>query len=246
MEYCSVMNNDINDDIVRDGYCIAANIEFDMSIHLTKAIQTLKSNLLQLASLAENQLEQALLSLNERNIELAKEVADKDNILDQKEVDIEEECLRILALYQPVAFDLRFVIAVLKINSDLERIGDLAAGIALRAIDLIQSNAVRDDFDFNDMSKQVLNMLRHAIESLVNLNPKQATAVSESDPQIDALHNDNMKRVIDNLLRNPSNAQSTVNYLVISRNLERIADQTTNIAEDVVYLVDGKIIRHDL
>ena len=216
-----------------------------MTIHLTKAIETLKTDLLHLAALTEEQLERALLSLEEGNIALAEEVVEDDNILDQKEVYIEEECLKILALYQPVAFDLRFVIAVLKINNDLERIGDLAAGIALRSIDLIKGNAVQAGFDFHEMSRQVVDMLQKAIDALIKLNTAQAISVLQADSEVDRLHHQNMKRVVESLLNNPTKAQSTVNYLVISRNLERIADQTTNIAEDIVYLVDGRIIRHD-
>ena len=215
-----------------------------MTIHLTNAIEALKSNLLHLASLTEEQLERALVSLEEGNIAFAEEVVEDDNILDQKEVDIEEECLKILALYQPVAFDLRFVVAVLKINNDLERIGDLAAGIAERAVDLIKGNALQAGFDFRQMSRQVVTMLQNAIDALIKLNTTQAISVLQADSEVDRLHHENMKRVVESLLNNPSKAQSTVNYLVISRNLERIADQTTNIAEDIVYLVDGKIIRH--
>lgn len=215
-----------------------------MSAHLGRAIDNLKRNLLQLAALTEEQVELAVTSLEERDVEMARKVISDDNVIDQKEVDIEEECLKILALYQPVAFDLRFVVAVLKINNDLERIGDLASNIAERAIALSKHSLPAMETNFSDMSSCIRVMLRNSIQAIVSLDTKLASSVCKADMEVDSLHSANYKRVHESMLTDPEISHILIQLLSVSRYLERIADLATNISEDVIYLVDGKIVRH--
>lgn len=215
-----------------------------MSLQLKTSIERLKTNLLRLASLTLEQLDKAHLALRERDVKLALEVVEADNLLDHQEVDLEEECLKILALYQPVAFDLRFVIAVLKMNNDLERIGDLASGIAARVQTLVSQNTPDLYLDFSPMFQNCREMLEKCLDALIKLDSKAAIEVCEQDIKIDSIHRANIQHILRMIFEHPDYAQSIISYLSISRNLERVADQTTNIAEDIVYLVDGKIIRH--
>ena len=161
------------------------------------------------------------------------------------EVEVEEECLKILALHQPVAADLRFIVAVLKINNDLERIGDLAVNIASRAIKL---SAIKTQpealIDFQDLESKVQQMLRRSLESLVNLNEEIAKSVCSSDDAIDDINRSIHKQVIQATREHPNDVERFIILLSVSKNLERIADHATNIAEDVLYMIRGEIVRH--
>jgi phosphate transport system protein len=162
------------------------------------------------------------------------------------EIDVEEECLKILALHQPVAVDLRFIVAVLKMNSDLERIGDLAVNIAKGAKFLGSKEAVAFPFDLDSMSTRVQDMLKTCIDSLINLDKEQATKVLEMDDEIDDINREMYGRVEEEIMRNPGAADRLIRMMTVSRQLERIADHATNIAEDVIYMIDGDIVRHQL
>jgi phosphate transport system protein len=194
---------------------------------------------------AEEALTSSVKSLNNRDRKLAEWVVSNDNSIDVFEVEIEEECLKILALYQPVATDLRFVIAILKINSDLERIADLAVNIAERALALPSEQPLSIPPELGEMEKKVQSMLKDAIDSLVNLNLALAHDVLICDDEVDQLHR-NMYKLFEESIRNsPEDIDHFINLLSVSRYLERSADQVTNIAEDVVYMVTGNIIRHN-
>ncbi|RMG41605.1 MAG: phosphate transport system regulatory protein PhoU [Candidatus Dadabacteria bacterium] len=215
-----------------------------MSVHLTRALEALKKSLLNVAALAEEQVQKGVKALTEKDLELAEEVSRRDSELDQMEVELEEECLKILALHQPVAFDLRLVVAVLKINNDLERIGDLARNMAERCSTLIGLDASLYPFDYGPMADKTVDMLRLSIDSLIKQDVNLAHAVLEADRDVDDLHRKHYQDVKDSILANPDRAQVLIEFLSISRYLERVADLATNIAEDVIYLVDGKIVRH--
>lgn len=213
-----------------------------MSLHLDVAIQKLKKTLLGMAAFVEEQVKTSLSALTQRSDSLARSVIQKDAQIDQMEVDIEEECLKILALYQPVALDLRFVVAVLKINNDLERIGDLAVNIAERAITLTQ-NLPAASLDFSAMTNKTLLMLKESIDSFISGDVELARKVCRADTEIDQEHAENYGKVDQMILEHPEHSSSIIQNLSISRYLERVADLATNIAEDVIYLVDGKIVR---
>jgi phosphate transport system protein len=164
--------------------------------------------------------------------------------IDQMEVDLEEDCLKLLALYQPVASDLRYIIAVLKINNDLERIADLAVNICERAEFLATQKNLPIPFDFTAMSEKTKSMVKRSLDALVNLDATLATEVRMCDDEVDDLHRDMYTKFEDEVRKNPQDIGILLHYLGVSRALERIADHATNIAEDVIYLSQGKIVRH--
>ncbi len=215
-----------------------------MAQHLQREIDRLKRKILALGALVEEDLRLAVKALGERDDKLARRVVETDIEIDNMEVEVEEDCLKVLALHQPVAIDLRFIIAVLKINNDLERIGDLSANIAERAASIAKQERVESPYDFPEMSQKVQAMLHTALDSLVNLDSKLAHTVLAADDEVDAINRSMYERVQQHIRRNPDKMDTLIQMLAVSRNLERIADHTTNIAEDVIYMVDGEIIRH--
>jgi len=216
-----------------------------MTKQYQKQIDKLKKMILQLTAMVEETLQASVKATTERNIELAQRVVVADSEIDQFEVEIEEECLKLLALYQPVAIDLRYIVAVLKINNDLERIGDLAVNIAKRALEVFQSGEhVEVPFDLAVMLSRTVTMVKKASDSLVDLDCDLAQEVRDSDDEIDDLHREAYEVTQEQIRHNPEAVESYVSYLGMSRNLERIADHATNIAEDVIYMVNGDIVRH--
>jgi len=215
-----------------------------MPLHLQREIEKLKKQLLSLSALAEESVFRAVKSLRDRDRDLAQAVIDDDIVIDQMEVDIEEECHKILALYQPVAFDLRFIIAVLKINNELERIGDIAVNIAERVVFLATQEEVDIPFDFAGMVEKVQAMLRNSLDSLVNLDAEMAYGVCMADDEVDAINRQMYDQVKDGIRQHPEHLESLIHLLSVSRHLERIADLASNIGEDVIYMITGGIIRH--
>jgi phosphate transport system protein len=160
------------------------------------------------------------------------------------EVDVEEECLKILALHQPVAIDLRFIVTALKINNDLERIGDLAVNIAERSEFLAGQEPISVPFDFEAMAEKTQWMVTESLDSLVDMDCKRAYQVCAADDEVDALNRKMYKQVEASIIAHPRWTRCLFHLLSVSRHLERIADHATNIAEDVIYMVEGKIVRH--
>jgi phosphate transport system protein len=215
-----------------------------MSMHLQREIDKLKKYLLSLCAIVEDQVQMAIRALLERDGELAREVERRDDRVDRREIEVEEECLKVLALYQPVAIDLRLIIAALKINNDLERIGDLAVNIAHKAAAFAAESPFEIPFDIGGMWEKTQAMLRDSLNALVNMDVKLAEAVCARDDEIDRMKHE-IRAVIEEMMReDPERVRPLLRLLAVSRNLERIADCATNIAEDVVYMVEGKIIRH--
>jgi phosphate transport system protein len=216
-----------------------------MSQHLHRAIEGIKQQLLGLSALVEESLFTAVRAMEERDPALAKKVIDGDSLIDHKEVEVEEECLKVLALHQPVATDLRFIVAVLKINNDLERIGDLAVNIANRATALVKLPPISKPLvDLQGLPSKVQKMLRKSLDSLVNLNGEVAREVMDADDEVDNINRSVHKQVISALKEFPAETERLILHLSVSRNLERIADHTTNVAEDVLYMINGVIVRH--
>jgi phosphate transport system protein len=213
-----------------------------MIIH--KEIEVLKQELLALASLVEQRLDTAVISVQNRDLKQAVSVITSDSEIDGKEVDLEEECLKVLALHQPVAIDLRLIIAILKINNDLERIGDLAADIAERAKHLAENPAIETPFNCDDMSQKTQAMLQRSLDAFVNLDFDKAKDVCARDDAVDAIHSEMYDRIKVATREHPEHIDLLTSYLSVSRYLERIADHATNIAEDVMYLIEGNIVRH--
>ena len=211
---------------------------------LHRNIQKLKKRLLSIGTIVEEQVDLAVKSIVNRDKSLAKKVVDRDVTIDLMEVDLEEEGLKILALHQPMAVDLRMIIAVLKINNDLERIGDLAVDATRRAIVLVELDPIEFPFDIPLMSQKVQKMLKQCLDALVNQDMELAIQVCAADDEVDAMHAEVYRKVEDEIIKHPEHIAQLLTYLSVSRYLERIADHSTNIAEDVIYLIKGNIVRH--
>jgi phosphate transport system protein len=213
-------------------------------VRLRIEIDRLKKNILSLSAVVEEAVRRAVLATETRDPIMAQSVIEGDNQIDALEVELEEECLKILALHQPVAMDLRFIIAVLKINNDLERIGDLAANVAERAIFLADHKDVAPPRTIGDLADKVRRMLHKSLDALVNTDPELARQVLETDDEVDAIHRGMYGRVQQRAEDNPAQVAGLFQWLSVSRYLERVADQATTIAEDVIYMMAGEIIRH--
>jgi len=215
-----------------------------MSIHLQREIENLKRRLLSLCAVVEDQVQKSIQALLERNGELAGEVERRDIDVDHREIEVEEECLKTLALYQPVAADLRLIIAALKINNDLERIGDLAVNIAHKAVAFADEPPMEIPFDIAGMWEKTQAMLRDSLDSLVHVDISLAKSVCARDDEIDLMKHETREGIEKIIRRDPDRVRPLLRLAAVSRNLERIADCATNIAEDVIYMVEGKIARH--
>jgi phosphate transport system protein len=214
-----------------------------MSVHLMREIDRLKRQILELCAMVEDQLQKAVEAYEKRDPALAAQVERQDVEVDHVEVDVEEECLKILALHQPVAIDLRFIIAVLKINSDLERIGDLAVNIAEQTAFLPPGQPVIP-FEYTAMSGRAQSMLKKSLDALVNLDASLARQVCAADDEVDALYREAIAKAKTAIRANATNLDTALPALMVSRHLERVADHATNIAEDIIYMIDGHIVRH--
>lgn len=215
-----------------------------MSGHLQREIDNLKKKLLALGAFVEESVQKAVTAISERNAAAAREVIESDPEIDKMEIDIEEDCLKVLALHQPVAIDLRFIVAVLKINNDLERIGDLAVNIAERAAFLATQKRVDIPFDFVGMASKAKTMLARSLDALINGDTELAHSVCAADDEVDQINREMYYQIQDGIRNSPEQMVCLLHLLSVSRHLERIADHATNIAEDVIYMIAGEIVRH--
>ncbi len=211
---------------------------------LLRKIEELNKRLLALGAQVEESVYLAVKAIDRRDAELAARVIDGDFDIDRKEVDLEEECLEILALHQPVAIDLRHIMAVLKINKDLERAGDLAVNIAETAINLSSRPTMCVPEDYFVMAQQTQSMLKKSLDAFVNLSADTAYEVLAQDDEVDRKKHTLHKQFEERLLEEPDLIQPLIHLFLVSRHLERIADLATNIAEEVIYMVTGEIVRH--
>ncbi len=215
-----------------------------MAKHLQRDLDSLQKDMLALAGLVEGAVHKSILALQTRDAELAREVIDGDGRIDNEENHIDEECLKILALHQPVAVDLRLIAAAMLINVDLERIGDLAEEIAERAIHLAEPPLLPIPERLQRMTDLTTMMLRQALDAYVNLNKSQAQAVMRMDDEVDRYNTEIIHETVDQMKQSPELIEAGLSMFSAVRHLERIADHATNIAEDVIYLIDGEIVRH--
>jgi len=215
-----------------------------MTKHFERELDWLKKELLELSALVEENVVKSIQSLKNRDERLAREVINSDDVVDHSEVALEEQCLKILALHQPVAGDLRFIVSALKINNELERVADLAVNIAERSLVIMRQKIIDAPFDFTHMAQKSRAMLTRSIDSLIKMDTALAHEVCQADDEVDEINRDVYTQVYRLIKEQPENVEILINYVSVSRHLERIADYATNIAEDVIYLVEGKIIRH--
>ncbi len=212
--------------------------------HLEREIENLKKRILAESATVEDNVHKAVRALTERNSALADDVIKSDVAIDQTEVAIEEECLKVLALHQPVAIDLRFIIAILKINNDLERMGDLAVNIAERAMFLATREKPDIPLDLPLMAEKTKAMMKKCLDALMKQDVNLAYEVLAADDEVDAMNREMYRQIEEGIRRRPDQLESLIHLLSCSRHLERIADHATNIAEDVIYMIEGTIVRH--
>lgn len=215
-----------------------------MCTRLQREIDRLKARVISLATLVEERFKMAVKAVESKDVELAKAVIEGDEEIDRIEVELEEDGLKILALHQPVADHLRYIIAVIKLNNDLERIADLAVNIAERVVSMNHADTVPIPFDFYSMCEKVQEMLKKSLDALVNKDLGLAYEVCAADDDVDAIKKAAQNQFIEECRKRPEKLESLMHLFLTSRHLERIADHTTNIAEDVIYMITGEIHRH--
>ena len=215
-----------------------------MTRHIEHQIAQLKDSILRFGTIVEEAISRSNTALFRQDVDLAQKVIANDGEIDRLEVELEEECLKILALYQPVAADLRFVVAVLKINNDLERIGDLASNIAKTVSQLTTSGPFNLPEEISIMAKQAEEMVKNSLDAVVQADPDLARQVRDDDDVVDAGRQAVRTLVMQQIKKNPEKVESLLQINSVSKHLERIADMATNIAEDVIYMVEGEIVRH--
>jgi phosphate transport system protein len=215
-----------------------------MSKHLERDLNNLQRAILTMAGAVEEAIHKAIRSLQDRDPDLAHDVIDGDSTIDEEENRIEEECLKILALHQPVAVDLRRTAAALLINVDLERMADLAEDIAERTLSLAQRPPAPVPAKLQRMTDLTTTMVRRSLDAFVNLDAPLARAVCRLDDEVDQLNNAIIDELVHLMQRAPEMIEQALSLFSATRHLERIADHATNIAEDVIYLVEGAIVRH--
>ena len=215
-----------------------------MTIHFQRELEKIKKRILSLGAMVEERVRLVIRALETRDGDAAKKIIISDHEIDEMEVEIEEECLKILALYQPVAIDLRFLTAVIKINNDLERIADEAVNIAERVQVIAKRQRLDIPFNHSLMAEKSESMLEKSLDSFVNMDVDIALRVCTLDDEVDNMMNEAYDVVKHAIGKHPDRVSYLINLLLVSRHLERIADHATNIAEEVIYLVEGEIVRH--
>ncbi|HYG63333.1 MAG TPA: phosphate signaling complex protein PhoU [Thermoanaerobaculia bacterium] len=217
-----------------------------MERRLDQDLDRVRQSLLRMGGMVEGMVAQATQALLERDSVLCKKVIDGDRDVDQLEIEIDEICHSVLGRKQPTAVDLRFLVAVMKINSDLERIGDSAVNIAQSVEQLNEQPPLKPYIDLPHMSQLVQTMVRKSLDAFVRRDAALATEVCRSDDAVDGLYKQIFRELLTYMIEDPKTVSRALHLLLISRNMERIADHATNIAEDVIYYVEGRDIRHSM
>jgi len=209
-------------------------------------LKLLKEKLLEMASRAEEQIALAVRGLKDREERLACQVLEREAAVNLLDIEIDEMAMRLLALRQPMAADLRFITSAMKIGSDLERIGDLAVNIAERTMDLLKSPQLKPLIDIPRMAQMAQDMVRDALSAFIGGDDKLAKEVCERDDRVDQLNNQVFRELLTYMMQDPGTISRAVDLILVGRHLERIADHATNIAEDVIYMVRGRTIKHHI
>jgi phosphate transport system protein len=216
----------------------------ELSRHFDQELGDLKQDLLRMAALAETAVGKSVESVANRDSDRAREVIIDDITLNRMELAIEEQAFKLLALRQPVATDLRLTVAAMRIATELERIGDQAVNIAERALELNSRPPLELPIDLKLMADMALGMVRTSIDAFVNQDPKLALQVCQRDVEVDILDDEYIQKLLDSMIKESRWVTRLHHFIIIVRNLERIADLATNIAEDIVFIVEGRVIKH--
>jgi phosphate transport system protein len=212
--------------------------------HFEAELDHLRSRLLEMSGLVEDAVYHSVLALAERSEQQAQRVLDNEAKINRLEIEIDELATRLLALQQPMATDLRFITAAIKINNDLERMGDIAVNIAQRALAMLREPPIKPLVDIPHMANLVQSMIRKSLDAFVRRDTELARSVLLSDDTVDELRDAIYEELINSMGRDPKTVRQGVNLMFVARNLERLADHATNVAEDVLYLVEGVDVRH--
>ena len=215
-----------------------------METRLQQELNQLKEQLLTMGGLAERAISDAVEALVKRNTPLAENTIDDDEKINRMELVIDDRCLKLLALHQPMAADLRFISSAMRINMELERIGDLAVNIAERVISLKQEPQLKPYIDIPRMAEITQGMVRDVLDSFVKGDPELARSVCQRDDEVDALNNQVFRELLTFMMEDPKTITRAVHLIIVSRCLERIADHATNIAEGVIFMTQAKVIKH--
>jgi phosphate transport system protein len=215
-----------------------------MERHFDQQLAELKEALLKMAGIATESVAAALKALVQRDDSLARLVEENDTILDKMEVEVDDRCMKLLALRQPIATDLRFITMAMRISSDLERIGDQAVSISNRAISLNKEPLLKPLVDIPRMADHVMGMIRDALDAFVYAQPDKAREVIARDKKVDDLNDQLHRELTSFMIENPNTISRALNLMTVSRKLERIGDHATSIAEEIIYLYEAKDIRH--
>ena len=215
-----------------------------MTVHLQRDLDSLKKDIVHLGSLVQNSTQSVVEFLGTKSEQQLQDVLEYEDRINELEVDIEEHCLKVLALHQPVAIDLRFIIVIMKVNNDLERMGDQAVNISHRAKSLIDGPELPISLPIDEMTIAVQRMVSLSLEALVSQDPAIARKVVDMDDIVDDLNAQTYDLIRETIQANPSLVSSAMSMATISSNLERIGDLCTNIAEEVIFMVEGQVIRH--
>lgn len=215
-----------------------------MERHFEEELKELKEQLLYMGGIAESMVNYAVKSLIERNDKYLEKVYSQEKEVNHLHISIDERCLKLLALRQPIAIDLRLIVAAIKINSELERIGDQAINIAQNTTDLLKQLELKPLLDLSHMTEAVKIMVKDSLDSFVQKDPKLAQNILVKDNEVDAYKNQIFRELLTYMMSDPSTIQRALDLILIARNLEKVADHATNIAEDVIFMVLAKDIRH--
>jgi len=216
----------------------------EITRHFDRELENLKQDLLRMAALAETAVGKSVESITNRDSDRAREVIIDDITLNRMELAIEEQAFKLLALRQPVATDLRLTVAAMRIVTELERIGDQAVNIAERALELNSRPPLALPIDIKLMADMALGMVRTSIDAFVNQDPKLALQVCQRDVEVDILDDEYIQKLLDSMIKESRWVTRLHHFIIVVRNLERIADLATNIAEDIVFIVEGRVIKH--
>jgi len=215
-----------------------------MGIHFDEELKSVKKDILQMAAMVEESITKALEALKKRDNKMAKTIREIDHQIDKLEIAVEEECIELIARHQPVGTDLRFLIGVIKMNNDLERMGDHAVNIADCVNFLVEQSRIKPISNIWTMAKIANEMLKDSVESFINNDAVRAQKVCERDSVVDEMRNETIRILLTYMLEEPEKVGAAISYLLVAKNLERIADLSTNICEDVIYIAQARVIKH--
>ncbi|MGB3341400.1 MAG: phosphate signaling complex protein PhoU [bacterium] len=215
-----------------------------MDRHFDDELQKVRKNLLEMASLVETSITRALEALKKKNLKMASEISEIDHKIDRYEISIEDQCVELIARHQPVGADLRFLIGAIKMNNDLERMGDHAVNIAGSVAFLIEQPRIKPVSNIWSMASEVKEMLKDSVKSFMDNDAEMAQQVCERDNIVDEMRDETIRILLTYMLEQPDKIGSAIPLLLVAKNLERIADLTTNICEDVIYIAQARVIKH--